>query len=266
MRMLAATLLLLAGTPAAAQYRTDVPEVLGSRSAGLGRSGEQAGAFRVAYQRAGAPRIALYWNRVLSDEGESRYADRLSIRRRTEAATAGGYVGHGINAAAGVRTDDVEATSGRVRLDGPARESMDEADDWRVGSAFNAALQSAGVRLIDRSVSMRTTARASRSGRDPQAVEMDALANKAELLMEVLQTPDDQSPIGYSFRVEVKEVRTGRVLATIFEDGSGVRNAPRRFVAGPAGFEREASQAIGPDDLGRTIARDVMAAMATRWN
>jgi hypothetical protein len=259
---------LVAAAPAAAQYRADVPAVLTPPPPPASPLAMASRAFRERYARQGSPRIILFWNRVLSDEVQSQYADRVSVTTTSrEAAVAGpvGWTGYG-TAAGRVETLDAAATKERIREG--SRDSMAEAADWRVETAFNRAFIDNGARFVDRSVAIRATAHGRRLGATPnvQDIEMSALVGKADLMMEVLQTPDSRSPVGYGFRVEVKDVRTGRILATATSNGDGLQQGPGAMVATRHGFVRSAPAAISLEDVGEALAADVMGSLSARWS
>lgn len=270
MRIGIVALAALIAAPAIAQgpYRQGVPDVLTPPPPPPSRLTVAAGEFRARYARAGSPRIILFWNRVLSDEVQSQYANRVSAMTTSQSGVIGGRVGYSGYAAAGANVNTFDAAATRERVREGERDSMAESADWKVETAFNRAFIDNGARFVDRAVAMRNTARGRRLGTDPnvQEIETSALVGKADLLMEVLQTPDPDSPVGYSFRAEVKDVRTGRILATVVNDGSNIRNGPGRFVATSSGFQREAPREISLQDIGRALAADLMGALSSRWS
>jgi hypothetical protein len=175
-----------------------------------------------------------------------------------------GWSGYG--AVAGrVNTLDAAATRERVREG--ERDSMAESADWKVENAFNRAFIGNGARFVDRSVAMRVTAHGRKLGSDPnvQEIETSALIGKADLMMEVLQTPDPDSPVGYSFRAQVKDVRSGRILASAVNNGDNIAHGPGPMVATSHGFVRSAPAAVTLEDVGEALATDVMDALSARW-
>jgi len=254
-------------TPAAAQYRAGVPDVLipapepGSTLAAAARR------FRAGYSKHGSPRIILFWNRVLSDEVQSQYADRVSAVSTSRAGAVEGPVGYAAYGSAAGRVDTLDASTTRERVREGQRDSMAESDDWKVENAFNRAFIGNGARFVDRSVAMRVTAHGRKLGATPnlQDIETGALVGKADLMMEVLQTPDPDSPVGYSFRAQVKDVRSGRILANAVSNGSAIAHGPGPMVATSRGFERAAPAAVTLEDVGEALAAEVMGALSARW-
>lgn len=266
-RFLTMTLALGGAVPAAAQYRPGVPEVLTPAPGPGSPMMAAARHFRASYARHGSPRIILFWNRVLSDEVQSQYADRVSAVSTSRAGAVEGPTGYdGYGAAAGrVDTFDAAATKERVREG--QRDSMAESADWKVENAFNRAFIDNGARFVDRSLAMRVTAHGRKLGATPnvQDIETGALVGKADLMMEVLQTPDPDSPVGYSFRAQVKDVRSGRILANAVNNGDGIAHGPGPMVATSHGFVRSAPAMVTLEDVGEALAADVMSALSARW-
>jgi hypothetical protein len=258
----------LATGSAAAQYRAGGPEVLTPAPESGSPLMMAAHRFRAGYARHGSPRIILFWNRVLSDEVESQYANHVSAVSTSRAGAVEGPVGYaGYGAAAGrVDTLDIAATKARIREG--QRDSMAESADWKVETAFNRAFIDNGARFVDRSVAMRITAHGRKLGATPnvQDIETGALVGKADLMMEVLQTPDPESPVGYSFRAQVKDVRSGRILVSAIGNGSDLARGPGPMVATAHGFVRTAPPAVTLEDVGEALAADVMGALAARWS
>ena len=253
--------------PASAQYRTGVPEVLTPPPPPASALSTAARIFRARYTQHGSPRIILFWNRALSDEVQSQYADRVSAVATTRTGAVEGPVGETAYGAASGRIDTFDAASTRERVREGQRDSMAEAADWKAETAFNRAFIDNGARFVDRSVAIRATAHGRKLGPTPNAqeIETSAMIGKADLLMEVLQTPDPDSPVGYSFRAEIKDVRSGQILATAVNNGSTVSHGPGRMVATSRGFVREAPARASLEDVGESLAADLMRALSARW-
>ena len=259
--------------PAAAQYRDEgapagafrdgESEVLRPPPPPLDRSVLAAGDFRAAYARARSPRIIVFWNRVFSDEVQSTYRNTLH-GDATHAAIAG-YSATG-NAAYGIAAshDTVDVSTGAVRV-APARDAAVTEDiDFAVEAAFTDSLASNGARLIDRSLAMRATRGAQGAGSRPniQAIENEAATARADLLIEVLQTPSASGPTGATFKVSIKNIRNARVLG-VFTSNGHVPPKPAGLVAGPGGFVRAStSSTTSPGGVGHELAAQAMAAMA----
>ena len=254
-------------SPAAAQYRAGVPDVLSPAPEPGSPMMAAAHHFRASYAKHGSPRIILFWNRVLSDEVQSQYADRVSAVSTSRAGAVEGPVGYAAYGAAAGRVATFDAAATKERIREGQRDSMAESADWKVENAFNRAFIDNGARFVDRSVAMRVTAHGRKLGATPnvQDIETGALVGKADLMMEVLQTPDPHSPVGYSFRAQVKDVRSGRILASAVSNGGDIAHGPGPMVATSHGFERAAPADVTLEDVGEALAADVMDALSARW-
>lgn len=258
------------GPAPAIQYRDDQPEVLRPAPPPVPAGVISAGAFRAAYARAGRPRILVFWNRVFSDEVSSTYRDTLHAQATTEHsanAQASNSVGWFSNSAdvqgASSTRSTLDVSVGQERDTSARDNALSENVDFSVESAFTDALAQNGAQLIDRSLAMRTARGAKGAGSAPnvQAIETEAATSRANLLIEVLQSPAPGTPTGAVFKVTVKDIRAARVLASFTTAGRGAYVKPP-LVAGPGGFVRALPQGTSPDGVGQEIANQTMAALA----
>ena len=267
-------------TAAAAQYRED-----GAAAPGQYRDGPQvltpaappplpgvvaAGNFRGVYGRVGRPRMLVFWNRSFSDEVTSNYRDNLRAEATTSSSASGSTVARrGWNSSSVGSTADsssrstLDVSTGTDRVDQGRYNPLGENIDFAVEAAFSETLAANGARLIDRSLAMRTASGARGAGSRPnmQAIETEAATSRADLLIEVLQTPAPNTPTGASFKVTVKDIRQARVLAAFTTAGRQPYVKPA-LVAGPGGFVRAAAPGTSPDGVGRELANQTMAALA----
>ncbi|ATE64513.1 hypothetical protein [Rhizorhabdus dicambivorans] len=254
----------------AQQYRENMPEVLRAPPPPPGAAqmgAATAGAFRAAYARRKSPRMVIFWNRQLTDSLSTSYEEWSRFTLVDGRAVDKTYYDDG-SVVTGARVVDAELRSGRAAAtaDGARATGLPERADWRAAQGFNRALLAGGARLIDRTLIMRSTALQKGVDRgDTQAVEMSALMGKADLLVEVLQTPDPGAPSGYTFRVDVKDIRSGTLLATVVTQGVPPSGGPGRFVAGPNGYERERPLPPTIDQVGARVASEIMQALVANW-
>ena len=132
-------------------------------------------------------------------------------------------------------------------------------------SVFN-ALTGVGANLVDRSAAMRfADAEKAVQVERPDAlrVEADALLQKGDLLLEVLNAPDPKAPSGLLYRLLVKEVGTGRVLASHVTDAKPkVRPPLRRLRFGDQGLEPVAAAQPSVGEVARELGKQVMRTLA----
>lgn len=255
--------LLLMAMPAMAQYRPSDAEVMTPPPPPPPAGAMAASNFRASYGRAGRPAILVMWNRDFSDEVSSNYRSTFNAESETDSRATVARTYDGAEATYS-RRSRVSADSGDERQSTGRAALVSESTDFAIEAAFNNALASAGAILIDRNIAMRTTASGRRAGAAPnvQAIETDAAMGRASLLVEVLQTSVEGAPNGIGFRVNVKDLKKARVLASFTTSG---QPAPRRagLVAGPTGFVRAGNPGpAGPDRVGRELANQVMDALS----
>lgn len=251
-------------------WRQGMPEVLTPpppAASPLASSGPlNLAAFSASYARAGRPAMAVLWNRSFTDVLQQDSASQLSIDT-TRAAVATGeslrLPGYSASQLSGAVVGNTTITARETRSQQAGRSGPAERVDLQMRSAFVQAMASAGARLVDRNVVMRTTAASRKGGSDSQQVETEAFLKHAKLLLEVLNTPDGASPTGWATYVSIKRLADGVVLAEGYLDGQppagSARPAPR-FEADPRGGFREVQPpAPRPADMGRMAAEQTLA-------
>lgn len=279
---------LATASAAMAQYRDGQPPV--GQDGGLYRNGQpqvlappppppdaSIGAsqrFRAANTRAKRPRIVIFWNREFTDDVASKHEDYVKSRSSSATMVAGAsesVAGWGYSAsrgaAMGVTASEGEVRSGVDNMTDNRRGSQyGEAEDFDLEAAFTNVLQGAGANLIDRTSIMRTTGLAKGAGErsNVQGIETSAILGKADIVLEVVQLADYRKSTGVSYRVIARNVRTGRVLATLSTSAKPpVGRQP--WVAGSDGrMVRATPPEPGPQEIGRQLAVETMNALAAR--
>ena len=267
---------LLAAAPAAAlaqgPFREHQPRVLEQPAppAPQDRSGETTAAFQSAYRAAGTPRIALFWNVVLTDQVAEGRVSSSRIRghdattvNRLEQTTSGEAGSSRLVDGDDRRTTDLTIQRSSRTTDSAKRAMpLAERDAWLLETAFTKALIEGGAELIDRNLMLRVTAAALDGGkeRDVRTVESKALLGKADVLLEVLMTRDSDSPLGWGFRGTLRDIASGRLLGSYYTTAVPELPAPAaRYVATPRGFEPvQERPVVTVDHVGRTLALESM--------
>lgn len=257
-------------------FGPNVPPVLKPRPVAKAPRFDVAGAFTDAYAAAGRPRIAVYWNRQLSDDIATQYED-YDRRTKTREHSSSGQSdstdvdhGHASHDSDDSMTREVyEKTRGTRRLPaGGARKGVEESTAWRLESAFYQPWLGAGAHLVDRALTMRTLSGGQSFGATPdiQSVEVGALLGTADYLMEILVTDDEQSPIGARFRVTVKDVRTGQIVGLSSTRAMPMLSSETRWVATNGGFEKQTTtEQAALEDFGRQLAHESMMQLVRAW-
>ena len=271
MRLVLALALLAAGS-AAAQYRQEQRPVLEPPPLAQvpDRTKEIVDAFQSAYRSAGAPRIALFWNVLLTDQvaegvtSSSRVrSERNETVNRLEQETAGEAGSSRIIDGDSRRTVDVTANRTTRATDSAKRGTpFAERDAWLLETAFTKTLMEGGANLIDRNMIVRTSALELEAGkgRDLRSAEAKGLLGKADLLLEVLMTRDPDSPFGWGFRCNLRDISTGRLKGSFYTKAlPAVAHRPAQFQATNKGFERADTRPVaGVDMVGQKLALDTM--------
>lgn len=270
---LAFALLLAAGpAPAQSQFRESQPPVLEQPAPAPvpDRSKEIVGAFQSAYRAAGAPRIALFWNVVLTDQvaegtvSSSRIrGDKTATVSRLEQSTAGEAGTSRLVDGDDRRTMDVTVNRTSRTTDSSKRGMpFAERDGWLLETAFTRSLIEGGAELIDRNLMLRITAAAleSEKDRDVRTIESKALVGKADVLLEVLMTRDTDSPLGWGFRCTLREISSGRLRGSFYSKAIPELPKPAvQFQATSTGFQRvETRPVVTVDVVGHQLALDAM--------
>lgn len=264
------------GLPASA-YRTGVPEVMTPPPEPAAPA--IAPLFRRAYAAQGSPRLMLFWNRAITDEVATPYQRETETHSSTSWGAQAGSSGHTAirpdgwggrdihsqrhSSASGGSTTTTRTTEALRRADGGQYAPVRDEDGWAFEDAFHAAFAEAGVRLVDRAMTVRGQARdAGREAPNLQAVEAQAMASHADYVVEVLPGRDAGGPL---FRVSVKAVRSGRVVASFTSAGLPPAPASPVFVPVPGRGYQEAVPVVGPAGRGHQLARETMERLAAAW-
>lgn len=244
--MLGTPALMAAEAPHAAAPMLADPQALQQQAA----AGEQqaVAGFRQAYAKAGRPRMAIYFNRQLSAEIEEW---KTPVRIETTVANRYGEVMQA-QTAVHLRTATPDDDPGNSL-------------DWAFEEGFYNAFANASARLVDRRMLLRLAA--ARRPENATAlvaarhVEMDGLAQHADLLVELLIERRPGTPSGYTFKAQATSVRSAQVVALV--NAHDLEPTKGRYVAGANGYQR-ASASSDPEyvaSLGAQLATRLMASL-----
>lgn len=228
--------------------------------------------FEARYKVAGKPKIALFWNVELIDSLKDKHikTERVSgnntdTTNRMEKSTTGaessaklidGEEKSSFNITKTETTDQISTNPKRTI-------NLNERDLWKTETTFTSTMRKAGVRFIDRSAMLRTTA-LKESTENTRELETKALLGKADLLMEVLMTSDAEAPLGWGFKVSVRDLKSGEEKTSLYTPAHPINNSPvqTEYKATDKGFEKTTySKQATVNDIGVALAVDVMNAM-----
>lgn len=232
------------------RYRGGLPPVL-DPDINVSPLAAQASADRFAkwYADQGRPRFMVYWERELSDEIDQPTQDKLHV--------------HDTPVGTGSLTTIVVEKGKEVSK--PVRWArIGERDAWQIEAAFTDALMEAGAHFVDRAAAIRLQNLSEKEARE-QSLEMQALSEKADVLCEILATPDVDALLGYAFRLTCRNTHSGAVLARTYSlGGTSRRLTDRPTVSGWRPPDNPVRTSERPALVGRRLAADLMAVLVTR--
>jgi hypothetical protein len=255
-----------------AQWRDDQQPVVTPAPTRPSPIPDVVGPFKSQYQAAGEPRILLFWN-VSFDDATETNRQNVDVTKRTSTDSATG-IDKQTNGPAGNATlhesDDKKSetiervTSSRVVDPAKQANSLSARNAVELETAFREHLQSAGIRLLNRSASIRLTqADKDRERIDPKLIEADAVLAKADLLLEVVMVPDQSAPLGAGFKVTMTNIKSGAEVFSIYTVAlPELPQLPSYYVVTNMGFEKRQPRIQATVvDVGIALARQVMRSL-----
>lgn len=228
-------------------------------------------AFRAAYRRAGSPRLAVFWNRVFSDGLRDMEAGKRIVLETSRAEAS-----DGADKTFSERQTERVVLKAESRTDTGRRGSpVTEIGEFRFQAGYLQPLVRAGANVIDRATIMRITD-AGRRLRDSavplddrQLIETAALTDHADLLIQISLSPSAESKTGVFFHVTILEVKTGRIRASFFHDGTFPKPpGPKVWKAVRGGYiqvtekPKIAEPKVDLERMGRILSEKTMVALA----
>lgn len=216
--------------------------------------------------------MVILWNQEFSDEVASEYEDRVLRDSTTSeeesevteerSRRSGAMITRDRNL---LRRETSEESAGTKRVRPKRAPLIPEAVRWQMEENFQQTLAAGGAQIVDRNTIMRRTGLATGAGEraNVQAVEMEALSQNADWLVEVLMTTDSRAPGGVSYRLTVRDLGSARIVANLMTDGRPPVG-PLPLVAGPGGFVRATAPEPGPAQIASQLAIELMDGVAGR--
>lgn len=249
-----------------AGFRSDAPAVNPLRPPADpdAASNQITSTFRRWYASANHPAMLIFWNRELTDDATTRFAD-TSVSHEEVRASKDGTGGKDA-----VKTSETDAsskvtsqeTSKRI-LTGGEHVTLDPMLSARMDSAFEAAWLGVGVELVDRNAIIRkmSTVASKEDRGDTQLLESVSLGQGIEYLVEVLPNPSAQSATGLVFLVKVKHLPSATLVAQFLSSAQPPRG-PAYWAAKESGFSQQSDDRTSPETIGAELAVEVMQRMA----
>ena len=233
----------------------------------------QTARFKGAYAKEGSPKIVILFNRELSDEVREWRTDYRAVvsggDRIVEETTTK-------DTTKTTRTVGPSSAYVQAHIDTQGRVTPREDWMWQFQESFIGEFLAAKANMVDLATILRLTAAKSGKQGDPhdllavKAIEMKALLDKADIMMETLVRRNNASPIGYEFRATVKKVKTGQILANVTSlswKQSKLNDITQdEYKATSRGYVKvKGDRMLQLDTAAKTLASDVMARLTQMW-
>ncbi|CAA7623820.1 conserved exported hypothetical protein [Magnetospirillum sp. LM-5] len=206
----------------------------GDAAGAFGTQADVVGRFASAYAANGKPKLALFWNRQLSETLNEWYSDTRIVNRTESNSTMSGEIN------LDKQGSTQNTTEIQRRVQDRRRGQVSESFEWEFQDGFLAPFLEAGATILDRAAIVRFTG-ADMQTTNENLVEVRALQGKADFLLEILVAPNWQSSTGYELRTRILEVKTGRIVAMVNSKNLKEWNPEKQVVATDRGF-------VEPDD------------------
>jgi hypothetical protein len=218
--------------------------------------------FTAVYAKMGNPRIALFFNRALSDrvsEWDAYY--RLNVSAQSTVTSREGDK-------SGVYASQASASvTPQYKVDERRPAQPGEDWMWRFEDTFIKPFLGAGVFVVDRATIVRLAGLQQDEQTSIKKIEMQGLKDGADVFVEILISRDPSKPLGYIFRATAKEVKTGRILATVNTTGAQKRSgrSDGEYLATSEGYQ-PARKFPTVERVSDRLAKDLMASLAANWH
>jgi hypothetical protein len=195
--------------------------------------------FSAAYKKAKNPKIAIFWNRELTDTLDEWYGtSRTVITQNGQGSVSGNFGSNNLNLNGS--SNSQTSIEQQYRTGNDQRPQFSESREWQFQDGFLGPFLKAGAYVVDRAAIVRLTG-VNAGGMNGKAIETKAISGMADILIEVLAANQAQSRSGYELRARVLETKTGRILGYVNSRGLKEWNEQPAAMATSRGF-------ILPDD------------------
>ncbi len=195
--------------------------------------------FAASYKKAKSPKIAIFWNRELTDTLDEWYgSSRTVISQNGQGSVSGNFGSNNLNLNG--QSNSQTTIEQQQRTNADQRAQFSETRDWQFQDGFLGPFLKAGAYVVDRAAIVRLTG-VNAGGMNGKAIETKAISGMADILIEVLAGNTQQSRSGYELRARVLETKTGRILGYVNSRGLKEWNEKPAAIATNQGF-------ILPDD------------------
>lgn len=239
--------------------------------------------FLLSYGKAGKPRLAIFWNQKF-DGQLSQWQALIRNSKTGEGAgsakekfePSGGKDGYKRDSTGGGRI--ISAEYWETPIEEKIRVGLPEGAEHEFEAGFVQPFLNRSVQMIDRATVMRLAQRdnTQKAGTevvsDFKKLEVDALVDYADYLIEILLDKEPDADRGVRFFVSVKDTHTGRILAMFKSDGHVAKEKQKDkqvWVATNRGFEKKIIAGLENlptmGSVGAQLAYQTMEALIGGW-
>ena len=220
--------------------------------------------FIKSYQKAGSPKIVVFFNRQLSEDTKDWTSNRRLLIDNLAAlnvdVTSSKYGGDKtINAA----SHDTRTVSVQTKTNNSSQVRLVDDWAWEFEDNFLNEFLKAGVNIVDRNTIIRLSGFDISDNMSDKFVETQALKNYSDLFLEILFTKANRAK-GYNISVKLKDVNTGELIAltTLNNTSDSDETETVEYVATSRGFQprKKATKS------GTVMALRLMKNITNKWN
>ena len=213
--------------------------------------------FAKAYVAAGKPRLVVYLNRELSDEVREWVTDTRDLSVIGSPSAGKAFIQQGLSATQVRDHNDTEVSPGTDW-------------QWQFEEAVLEPLINNGVRVVDRTLINRTIAAKldHSDSTKPLAlkqIEMNALSQFADLLVEIRINNKPRPGSGYRLHTKVVNIKDGAVLMAEQLDSDSMMTDGAVYTASRHGYHKTASKNVLPDQAGNAVVSQLMQDLSSHW-
>ena len=236
--------------------------------------------FASAYAAAGSPRVAILYNQTFSNQIQSWTMESKNVFQEfsgvnveaqgasvtaADTSNGGGIAAtNSSSSVTGAKVDRAESFNEYRGANG-RRGFSSEYAQWTFEEGFAKPFLAAGVKLVDSALIMHTTSRNEGAATDKQHISdvnlnVDAIKQHADWVVEVLMVPDGRSVTGYLFRASIKRLSDGQLLGSAMTSLDEFKRSREKtkVVATEGGYR------FVPDDSGRPTLDEYAQSVAIR--
>jgi hypothetical protein len=226
--------------------------------------------FSESYKGRKSPKMAIFFNRSLSDDVREWQVGNRTVVAGEGALTASSetllhYREESIKGPITVYNEQYNGVK-------EARDNASESYVWAFEDGFIQPFLRAGANLVDRGTIMRLISQKADQGFKNELIEtkkaeMTALLDYADIYIELLVTRYPSAPTGYEFKAMAKEVKTGRIVGSATSlNWDAEKDRPKKVITTDKGYKViDDPKMPKVQNVARDLAVDLMNSLMSGW-